>query len=58
MISYCLTMGQYDAVVILEFPDDATAARTILRVSMQGNVSFETLKAFTEDEFRGIADGI
>ena len=49
-----LTMGQYDAVFISEFPDDETSARFALSVGSLGNVSTETLKAFTEPEYRKI----
>lgn len=52
--SVFLTMGRYDLVCVLEFPDDATTAATILRLSSMGNVSTETLKAFPEDEYRDV----
>ena len=46
------TLGQYDAVAIGEFPDDETALRINLAGAMQGFVRGETLRAFTEEEFR------
>ena len=46
------TLGQYDAVAIGEFPDDAAALRINLAGAMQGFVRGETLRAFTEEEFR------
>jgi uncharacterized protein with GYD domain len=49
-----LTMGPYDLVIILEAPDDATYARALLSLAAQGNVQTETLKAFTEAEYRKI----
>lgn len=49
-----LVMGRYDVVVISEGPDDETAARLALATAMQGNVQTETLRAFTEAEFRRI----
>lgn len=49
-----LTMGRYDLVVVLEAPDDETAARAILMNAMGGNVSSETLKAFPESDYRNI----
>ena len=51
---YYATTGQYDAVVISEAPDDETFAKVSLAIGMQGNVRTETLRAFTEDEYRGI----
>src|SRR5438067_577277 len=47
-------MGQYDAVVVSEAPDDDTAVRMALGGSMQGNVTSETLRAFPVDEFMKI----
>jgi uncharacterized protein with GYD domain len=46
------TMGQYDAVAIGEFPDDETAFRVGVAGAVQGFIRAETLRAFTEDEFR------
>src|SRR5213596_3985598 len=52
--TFYLTMGQYDGVVILEAPDDATATRLALSIGAQGNLRTETLKAHTEAEYRKI----
>lgn len=49
-----LTMGQYDLVAVAEAPDDETVARFGLALGSLGNVRTETLRAFTEDEFRGL----
>ena len=54
VVGLYLTMGQYDAVVIAEFPDDETAAKVILAGASQGNMRSETLRAFTEEEYRRI----
>jgi uncharacterized protein with GYD domain len=51
---FYLAMGRYDAVVISEAPDDDTVAKLALAIGAQGNVSTETLRVFTEDEFRKI----
>jgi uncharacterized protein with GYD domain len=56
LLAYYLTMGQYDAVVVSEAPDDETIARLALEAGGRGNVRTETLRAFTEDEARRIAD--
>ncbi len=45
-------MGQYDAVVVSEAPDDATVAKLAFMTGGQGAVRTETLRAFTEDEYR------
>jgi uncharacterized protein with GYD domain len=55
LIAFYLTMGQYDAVVISDAPDDATVAKLALAAAGRGNVRTETMRAFTEDEARKIA---
>jgi uncharacterized protein with GYD domain len=47
-------MGRYDIVAISEAPDDETAAKVALAIGSAGNVTTETLRAFTEDEYRAI----
>jgi uncharacterized protein with GYD domain len=57
-IAFYMTMGRYDGALISEAPDDATVARTLLMVGALGNVRTETLRAFTEDEFRQLVGGL
>jgi uncharacterized protein with GYD domain len=52
--AWYLTMGKYDAVIISEFPDDEASAKFMLATGALGNVSTQTLKAFTEAEYRKI----
>jgi uncharacterized protein with GYD domain len=54
--AFYLTMGQYDAVVISEAPDDATVAKLALAAAGRGNVRTETMRAFSEDEALRIAE--
>ena len=56
--AWFLTMGQYDGVVIAEAPDDETVAKLALATGALGNIRTETLRAFTEDEFRKIVAGL
>ena len=51
---FFLTMGAYDIVVVLDFPDDAAAAKFALALGSLGNVRTMTLKAFPEPEYRKI----
>ena len=51
---FYLVTGSYDMVVIGEVPDDETVAKLALMISSQGNIRTETLRAFTEDEYRKI----
>jgi uncharacterized protein with GYD domain len=41
-------------VLISEFPDDEAAARFMLSTGTLGNVTTQTMKAFTEAEYRKI----
>jgi len=52
--AWYLTMGQYDAVLISEFPSDEASAKFALSTGALGNTSTETLKAFPESEYRKI----
>jgi uncharacterized protein with GYD domain len=53
-----LTMGRYDLVCVIEGPDDGAVARALLTLGSQGNVQTETLKAWTEDDFRKIVGSL
>ena len=53
-----LTMGQYDHVCIIEATDDEAFATAMLSLGAQGNVKTETLKAFTEDQYRKICASV
>ena len=55
---FYLVMGHYDAVVISEGPDDETATKLVLAIASQGNVSTETFRAFTEQEFRSLVSDL
>jgi uncharacterized protein with GYD domain len=52
--AFYLTMGQYDAVVVTEAPNDETAVAGLLAGASQGYIRTETLRAFTEDEYKKI----
>ena len=51
---FYLVAGRYDIITINEAPDDATMAKCALDLASKGNVTTETLRAFTEDEYRKI----
>ena len=53
-----LTMGQYDLVCIIDAKDDESFATAMLKLGSQGNVKTETLKAFSEDQYRKICAGV
>lgn len=49
---FYLTMGRYDAVGIVELPSDEAAAKIALANASRGTIRGETLRAFTEEEYR------
>jgi uncharacterized protein with GYD domain len=54
MKAFYLVQGRYDMVVISEAPNDEVAAKVALIVGGSGAVRTETLRAFTEEEYRKI----
>jgi uncharacterized protein with GYD domain len=49
-----LVMGRYDVITILEAPDAETMAKLTLVIGSLGDVRTETLRVFTEEEYRKI----
>ena len=49
-----LTMGAFDMVAVVEVPNDATLAAYAMWLGSEGNIRTQTVKAFTEDEYRRI----
>ncbi len=52
--AFYVVTGQYDMVVITEAPNDEIVARVALASASKGSLKTETLRAFTEDEYRKI----
>jgi len=55
---FYMVIGRYDMVLISEAPDDVTLAKATLSVGSHGNVQTETLRAFTEKEYRNIVGSL
>jgi uncharacterized protein with GYD domain len=51
---FYVTMGKHDIVTIIDAPNDETYANIVISTARQGNVRTETLKAFSEEQFRSI----
>ncbi len=51
-------MGRYDTIFIAEAPDDETIVKAVAAVGSLGNVQAETLRAFTEEEFRNLVEAL
>ena len=57
-LDWNFTMGEYDAIVKVELPDDYAAATVALGIGKRGNVRTKTLKAFNEAEMKKIVEKI
>ena len=56
--AFYLVLGQYDAVVLSEAPNDETATRIAMSVAKQGNVRTQTMRAFTESQYRKLVASV
>ena len=54
MKDFYLLMGHYDVVFIVEAPNYETVAKAALTLDSMGSMRTETMRAFTEDEYRKI----
>jgi uncharacterized protein with GYD domain len=50
LIDAYVTLGRYDVVEIFEAPNDETAYQVLIEVARHGQVTTETLRAFTRAE--------
>jgi uncharacterized protein with GYD domain len=48
------TLGQYDLVVVTDFPDDETATAVVLQTVAAGNIRTTTMKAFDAEQMSAI----
>jgi uncharacterized protein with GYD domain len=53
-LGFYLTMGPYDLVLIVQAPSAQVAASLLLSIGSQGNVSTQSMRAFTEEEFKQV----
>jgi len=51
---YFMVMGQYDGILVLTAPNDEAVTKVALSLCALGNVRTETLRAYSEDEYRKI----
>jgi uncharacterized protein with GYD domain len=50
--AFYLVTGQYDAVSIIEAPNDEVVAKLAMRTAALGFVRTQTCRAFAEDDYR------
>ncbi len=51
-------LGRYDTVFVLEAPNDEAAAKISAAIGRLGNVRAETMRAFSEAEYRAILSSL
>jgi uncharacterized protein with GYD domain len=54
LIGFYVTMGKYDIVTIVDAPNDEAIANIALNTGSKGSIRTESMKTFTEQEFRNI----
>ena len=52
--AFYMVAGQYDFLTVTEAPSDDVVAKAVLARASKGAIRTETLRAFTEDEYRKI----
>jgi len=57
-VEYYLVNGQYDAIVVVDAPDEQTAKQLALGVTSAGTVTTEFQRAFSESELEELIEGI
>lgn len=48
------TVGEYDAVVVVEFPDDESGLAALLQVGSAGDIRTTTLRAFNSSQMNAV----
>jgi uncharacterized protein with GYD domain len=54
LLNFYMVSGSHDMVIISEAPNFEAVAKAMLRTISQGGITTETMRAFTEDEYRKI----
>ena len=50
------TQGPFDGLIVMDAPDDETAAAVMLRLAAFGNVTTQTARAFNAEEMQQILE--
>ncbi len=56
--SFYMTQGAFDAMLILDLPNDGALAKFLLKTGSAGNVRTTTVRAYPEGEYRTIMEGL
>jgi len=55
---FFMTMGMYDSIVVMEASSDEALARATLKLISLGYVTTQTMRAFTEEEYRKVMSAL
>jgi uncharacterized protein with GYD domain len=58
LLSWYITMGQYDFAALVDAPSDTAMARLAFAMASHGNIRTQTLRAFDEQEFRDVVNDL
>jgi uncharacterized protein with GYD domain len=58
VLSFYLTTGSHDMVIITEAPNDEVLAKALLSTISRGGITTQTSRAFTEEEYRALIKGL
>jgi uncharacterized protein with GYD domain len=53
-----MVTGTHDMVIISEAPNDETIAKAMLTAVAAGNITTQTMRAFTEDEYKAVIQSL
>ncbi len=48
------TIGEFDSLAIVDFPDDESAVATLLQIGAKGQIRTRTMRAFDSEAMSGI----
>ena len=58
LVEIYLTMGHYDSMAVMQFPDAVSCAQAILALRERFGPGTQTLQAFPEGQWSEVAEGI
>jgi len=58
MKDFYMVTGKHDMIAVVDASDDVALAKAILAVTSQGNITSETCRAFSENEYRQIVSSL
>ncbi len=51
---FYLVTGQYDSIAVIEAPNEEAVTKAVIAIGSRGAIRTETIRAFTEKEYRDL----